>query len=72
MNLRTLRENAGLRTEQVAVNLGVANGTVRNWEKGKNEPSLKARQMKNLLELYNCNLDQLIEAIDNSLKTSQS
>ena len=54
-----LREKAGLTQEAVAVELGVTDHTIRNWEKGRAEPRLTIRQVKKLCRLLNCSLDEL-------------
>lgn len=64
--MQTLRLNAGLTARFVAQSLDVAESTVRNWDKGRSEPRLKLGQVKKLIELYQCSLDDLLEAITNS------
>ena len=64
MNLRQLRENKNLRTVDVASFVGVGESTVRNWEKGRTLPTLSVYQVSKLLELYSCNFEELIEAVD--------
>ena len=61
MNMRQLREQQNLRTIDVAVALGVAESSVRNWERGRAVPRLE--QARRLLKLYNCSLDELCDAI---------
>ena len=64
--MQILRQNAGLTAQSVAQALDVAESTVRNWDKGRSEPKLKLGQVKRLTELYQCSLDDLLEAIANS------
>lgn len=61
-----LRKNAGLKTTFVAAALDVAEYTVRRWENGTSEPTLKLWQVQKLAELYNCDLDDLVNAFGSS------
>ena len=38
MDMKTLRERAQLRTVDIAYHIGIAESTVRNWEKGRTIP----------------------------------
>ena len=64
--MRDLRKKQSLRTVDVASYVGVAESTVRNWEYGKTIPKLRLDQVKKLLTLYQCNFEQLYEAVDES------
>lgn len=64
--MQVLRANAGLTAQQVAQELGVAESSVRNWDKGRTEPTLRLEQIKQLTQLYGCTLDDLIDAVKNS------
>ncbi|NJM68245.1 MAG: helix-turn-helix transcriptional regulator [Acaryochloris sp. RU_4_1] len=66
MGMKQLRQAKSLRTVDVASRVGVAESTVRNWEYGKTTPKLRADQFKDLLDLYEIDFDQLIEAIKDS------
>jgi transcriptional regulator with XRE-family HTH domain len=59
--MRQLRERVNLRVMDVANALGVAESSVRNWERGRSIPRLE--QIKCLLKVYNCSFDELYEAI---------
>jgi DNA-binding transcriptional regulator YiaG len=61
MKMKHLRERANLRTMDVAIALGVAESSVRNWEHGRSVPRLE--QARHLLKLYNCSFDELCDAI---------
>jgi len=63
MDLKKLRQNAGLRVEEVAASLGVAYSTVRNWEQGRTIPTLGIFQTQKLAQMYNCTLDDLANAV---------
>jgi putative transcriptional regulator len=62
MNMKELRKRSGKRAEEIAAQLGVAMSTVRNWEQLKNVPRMTPVSMKRVMEVYNCTLDELIEA----------
>lgn len=62
MDLKELREAAGLSAEKVAVALSKSVSTIRFWEAGTYVPSLNPAETKKLLELYGCNIDQLSDA----------
>lgn len=67
MDMRQLREKAGLRTVDVAYHLGVAESTVRNWESGRTVPKLTVPQMRQLLDLYKCTFEELEESLKESM-----
>lgn len=54
-----LRKKAGVTQKAVADALGVTDHTVRNWEKGREEPRLFIWQVKTLCNLYKCSLEDL-------------
>jgi putative transcriptional regulator len=72
MDMKQLRQAANLKAEEVALRVGVAISTVRNWEQGKTTPRLRADQFGILLSLYRCNFDELLEAIKQSQQTANS
>ena len=59
VNLRELRESAGLKPEELAFRLDIGYSTVRNWEIGRHEPRLPITKVPSLLQLYNCSLETL-------------
>ena len=63
MDMRGLREKAGLRTVDVAYHLGVAESTVRNWESGRTAPKLTFAQTRQLMQLYQCSFGGIRERI---------
>lgn len=71
MDMRNLRENQGLRTVDVASKVSVAESTVRNWEKGKTMPKLRADQFAALTSLYKCSFDELYSAIQESISNAK-
>ena len=66
MDMKELREQAGLGAEEAAFRLGVAHSTIRNWESGKTEPSLGVTKISKLLSLYKCSFQELEEAVKES------
>ncbi len=66
MNMKQLRQQAGLRTIDVAYHLDVAESTVRNWEYGRTMPRLRADQFSRLCQLYKCSINELAQASENS------
>lgn len=63
MDMKELREKAGLSAEEAAFRLSVAHSTIRNWESGKTEPSLGVTKISELLQLYRCTFEQLEQAV---------
>lgn len=63
MNLKELRQKAGIRAEEVAYKLDVALSTVRNWEQGRTVPKLRIDQFELLLSLYKCSFEELVSAV---------
>jgi ribosome-binding protein aMBF1 (putative translation factor) len=72
MDLKELRENAGLSAEKVAVELDRAVSTIRFWEAGTYIPSLNPVETQKLVKIYRCTLDQLAEAFTQTQLKSQS
>lgn len=54
-----LRTRAGITQKALADALGVTDHTVRNWEKGREEPKLHIWQVKTLCRLLQCDLSEL-------------
>lgn len=67
MNMKELRQKAGLRAEEVAVQLDIAVSTIRNWEQGRTMPKLRLDQFALLCRLYRCSLDELEQAMKASM-----
>lgn len=70
MNLRQLRERLNLSVEDVASRLGKSHSTIRNWESGKTEPTLGVSEMASLCDLYQCNFEELREAVQGTKNKS--
>lgn len=57
--LVALRAKVGLTQEALALQLGVTDHTVRNWEKGRSEAKLTLKQFKMLCSLLQCRAEEL-------------
>ncbi|MBQ4160582.1 MAG: helix-turn-helix transcriptional regulator [Clostridia bacterium] len=60
MNIRDLRESAGLTQGGLAMELGVGQSTVAMWENGTNVP--RASLLPKLAEVLHCSIDDLYAA----------
>ncbi len=58
-----LRKNLGLTQKQVAELLGIREATLSNWETGK-VPHIPPSKIKRMMEVYQCDIDALIEAFE--------
>lgn len=56
--LKLLREKRKLSQEELAEKLGLAQGTISNWEKGN---SIKHNDLKKLSDFYDIPLEYLVE-----------
>lgn len=63
LTLMKLRQRTGLTQQELADAIGVTQKTISIWEKGSVEPKLTFEQTKQLMEILNCTLDELIIAI---------
>jgi transcriptional regulator with XRE-family HTH domain len=59
-----LRERVGLTQRQVSVALDKRQGTISDWERGITSPRLTLKEVKELMHLYDCTLDELVEAFE--------
>ena len=66
MDMKQLRENSGKRVEMIAGILEISASTVWNWEQGKHEPRLPLSAIPKFLDVYNCSLEEAIEATTES------
>ena len=66
----SLRKKANLTQRQVAQAIDVQVQTVGGWEKGVT-PHLPPSKYKKLCELYDCTLDELIEAFEGRQPSSE-
>jgi transcriptional regulator with XRE-family HTH domain len=59
-----LRKRVGLTQRQIAQRLDIRQGTVSDWERGVATPHLPPSKLKLMLEVYECSIDELIEAFE--------
>ncbi|MCT7954637.1 helix-turn-helix transcriptional regulator [Laspinema sp. D3] len=50
---------------ELAQSLGVTVTTISAWENGRHEPKLTILQVKRLMEVLDCSLEDLVEAVQN-------
>jgi predicted transcriptional regulator len=67
MDLRALRERAGLRISDVAREIKSAESSIRNWEKGRTTPKMEVWQVFRLRDLYQCTEEELVQAVNESM-----
>lgn len=72
MDMKQLREKAGLRSVDVASRLGLAESTVRNWDIGRHSPRLPIEDIPKFLEVYQCSLEEAIAAAHQSRQKFQT
>lgn len=59
-----LRKRAGLTQRQVARALDIRESTVSEWERGISVPHLPLSKVRQMLSVYQCSLDELVEAFE--------
>jgi DNA-binding transcriptional regulator YiaG len=59
-----LREVAGLTKMQLAIELGLSVRTINDWEQKRSQPKLIPSQLKQMMSVYQCTLDELIAAFE--------
>jgi DNA-binding transcriptional regulator YiaG len=59
-----LREVAGLTKIQLAARLGLSVRTINDWEQKRTQPKLVPSQLKQMMLVYQCTLDELIAAFE--------
>ncbi|MBD2492085.1 helix-turn-helix transcriptional regulator [Aulosira sp. FACHB-615] len=70
MNMKDLRLRVGKRAEEIAVELGVAVSTVRNWDQLKTVPRMTPSGLQKLMKVYQCTFDELVQAEQESENAS--
>jgi putative transcriptional regulator len=65
--MKQLRLKVKLRTVDVASRVGIAESSVRNWEKGRTIPKLTIDKVAVLCELYQCSIVELAQAAQKSI-----
>lgn len=64
--MRGLRERIGITTVDIASKLGRSEATIRFWESGKSIPTFDVREIPIVLSVYQCTLEEMIEAVNES------
>ena len=59
-----LRAGAGLTKIQLAAQLGLSVRTINDWEENRSQPKLVPSQLKQMMSVYQCTLDELIAAFE--------
>jgi ribosome-binding protein aMBF1 (putative translation factor) len=59
-----LRELTGLTKAQLADELGLNVRMINDWEQRRSQPKLVPSQLKQMMSVYQCTLDQLIAAFE--------
>ena len=72
MDMKQLRLKAGLRAEEVAVQIGVAHSSIRNWEQGRTIPRLRVDQVALLCRIYQCSIDDLEQSVRASVENYEN
>ncbi|WP_199331720.1 helix-turn-helix transcriptional regulator [Aulosira sp. FACHB-615] len=68
--MKDLRLRVGKRAEEIAVELGVAVSTVRNWDQLKTVPRMTPSGLQKLMKVYQCTFDELVQAEQESENAS--
>lgn len=71
MNLRALRERAGLIIRNVARELKCSKSSIRNREKGRTTPKMEVWQVFRLRDLYQCTEEELVQAAKESMRSEE-
>lgn len=58
VSIKAMRVHRNISVPEAADSLKVAASTIRNWESGRTSPD--ARQLQDLLNLYECDYDDII------------
>lgn len=68
--IKTLRENAGKQQKELAIDLGVSQPTISDWESGRKVPSAKSTEK--LADYFNVSIDYLLgrDNLENQPKKS--
>lgn len=66
MDMKQLRERAGLETVDVASKLRKSESTIRNWDTGRQVPTVSVLELPGMLATYQCTLEELIDAVRES------
>lgn len=64
LNPLLLRKRLNLTQRQISEFVGVKRETVSDWEVKRKIPRLRPSQLKRMLTIYQCSIDELIEAFE--------
>jgi len=64
-----LRKRLGMTQEQATKAIGIRPATLSSWETGR-IPRMSPSLIKKMMEVYNCSLDDLIEAFEGGVTPS--
>lgn len=62
VNMKELRQRAGKRPEDIAVEIGVSVSTVNNWDQGKTAPRMTPAGLAKVMKAYGCTFEELVKA----------
>ena len=68
----SLRKRANKTQRQVAEAIGKKVATISDWERGKTRPQVGFSEVKRLMEVLDCSLDELIEAFERNSPKNKS
>ena len=70
MSFLSARKKAGLSQAAVAEKLGISSASVCQWETGKTVPD--ARKLPKIAELFNCTVDELLAAPEETERSEEN
>lgn len=72
LTLMAVREKAKMTQKQWAELLGVTISTVSNWERGVQVPRLTFWQVRQIMAVSGCSIDELVDAFNGTQSTRSS
>lgn len=66
-----LRKRAGLTQVELAIKLGRSPSTIAKWEARDYVPKMTPSETKKLCEVYQCTLEELIEAFEGQSRQNE-
>ena len=72
MDMKALRERAGLTQLDVAKALNCSESSIRNWERGRSVPNMEIWQAFKMRDLYGCTEQELVSAVERSQPTQST
>jgi transcriptional regulator with XRE-family HTH domain len=68
----SLRQRAGLTQRAVSISMNKRTQTISDWERGTRTPQLTFSEVKQLIDLYKCTLEELCIAFEQGSNTGTS